>query len=62
MKQKIKLNKYFLDPKNDDCGELFNQISILDKEIKKLRNNNQSRIPGIISKNTLIIWKNHQSL
>jgi L-2,4-diaminobutyrate decarboxylase len=50
MKPEIKLKKYFLDPQRDDCGELFKQLSKLDKEIKGLGKANQSRIPGVVSK------------
>lgn len=49
MKQKLKLNKYFLDPKNDNCDELLRQLTTLDKAIKKLGKANQARIPGVVS-------------
>ena len=49
MKQRLKLNKYFLDPSNDSCDELINQIKVLDGSIKKLGKANQARIPGVVS-------------
>jgi len=50
MKQRFKLNKYFLDPNNDDCDELIKQVTTLDKAIKKISKTNQARIPGVIAK------------
>lgn len=47
--KKIKLKKYFLDPKTDDCGELIKQVRVLDGAIKKLGKANQARIPGVVS-------------
>jgi len=49
MKQRLKLNKYFLDPKNDSCDELIKQVRVLDESIKKLGKANQARIPGVVS-------------
>lgn len=49
MKRKLKLNKYFLDPRNDSCDELIRQVRVLDDSIKKLGKANQARIPGVVS-------------
>jgi len=49
MKGKLKLNKYFLDPGNDNCDELIKQIRVLDESVKKLGKANQARIPGVVS-------------
>lgn len=49
MKQRLKLNKYFLDPSNDSCEELIKQVRVLDGSIKKLGKANQARIPGVVS-------------
>ena len=49
MKQRLKLNKYFLDPNNDSCDELIKQVKVLDGSIKKLGKANQARIPGVVS-------------
>lgn len=46
----MKLNKYFLDPKSDNCDELLKQFKTLDVAIKKLGKANQARIPGVVSK------------
>jgi len=50
MRLKFKLDKYFLNPQNDNCGELFKQISVLDKAIQKLKKVDQARITDIVSK------------
>jgi glutamate/tyrosine decarboxylase-like PLP-dependent enzyme len=49
MKQRLRLNKYFLDPINDSCDELIKQVRVLDGSIKKLGKANQARIPGVVS-------------
>jgi len=49
MKKRLRLNDYFIDPRDDGIGELLSQINTLDKAIKKLGKSSQSRIPGVVS-------------